>query len=498
VQGQKIDSRADLFSVGVVLYQLLTDKRPFDGDNDFSIIHQIIGHHPPAPSTINDRLPTAIDAVVARALAKNRDERFATARDFASALQSAIRRAEDQTVVPPPNPLKNADNSGTGSGQPSNAGIATSPSTVTQEVELVYWKDIKDSADPDEFEAFLAKFPAGIYADLARKRLRKLQGGGTITPDQTMLSGMAAAAATATSPGAEIDDEATRVRTGTKPSMVGPETIPGSTPVPPSVATQEERTPAPVPAEALAPDSQPASEPVSDFPSTITLVQTPPPAAPEAPAPSPAPTPKPATARQTKAETAPRPKPAAARPGAKPPRIAVLAGAGVVLVAAVVAFLIMGRGDQTGMEAMPAASSAASEAAPAASTAALPAASMTPTVAASEPHTTAAAHARPPSKPVHAKGPPPKPKVQPAAPAPVEASAPAPAPPPAQAAPKPAPAPSKPRAELAAVDACRDKVFVAREFCLSEACEKPGARNHPLCVEWRAEKRLRENSRIGN
>ena len=47
VQGQKIDSRADLFSVGVVLYQLLTDKRPFDGDNDFSIIHQIIGHHPP-------------------------------------------------------------------------------------------------------------------------------------------------------------------------------------------------------------------------------------------------------------------------------------------------------------------------------------------------------------------------------------------------------------------------------------------------------------------
>ena len=53
VQGQKIDSRADLFSVGVVLYQLLTDKRPFDGDNDFSIIHQIIGHTPPPPSSFN-------------------------------------------------------------------------------------------------------------------------------------------------------------------------------------------------------------------------------------------------------------------------------------------------------------------------------------------------------------------------------------------------------------------------------------------------------------
>src|SRR5678816_2166898 len=96
VQGQKIDSRADLFSVGVMLYQLLTDKRPFDGDNDFSIIHQIIGHTPSPPSSINPRLPLALDAVVARALAKTREERFATARDFAVALQAAIRRAEDQ------------------------------------------------------------------------------------------------------------------------------------------------------------------------------------------------------------------------------------------------------------------------------------------------------------------------------------------------------------------------------------------------------------------
>src|SRR6185369_15086576 len=58
VQGQKTDSRTDLFSVGVVLYQLLTDTRPFDGDNDFSIIHQIIGHKPAAPSSINPRLPS--------------------------------------------------------------------------------------------------------------------------------------------------------------------------------------------------------------------------------------------------------------------------------------------------------------------------------------------------------------------------------------------------------------------------------------------------------
>ena len=50
----------------------------------------------------------------------------------------------------------------------AQAQPATSPSTVTQEVELVYWKDIKDSTDPEEFQAFLGKFPAGIYADLAQ------------------------------------------------------------------------------------------------------------------------------------------------------------------------------------------------------------------------------------------------------------------------------------------------------------------------------------------
>ena len=183
VQGQKIDSRADLFSVGVVLYQLLTDKRPFDGDNDFSIIHQIIGHHPPAPSSINPRLPAALDAVVARALAKSRDERFETARDFAVALQAAIRRAEDQTVVPPVNPNKRVE---PGASRPltrpghvarrRDDDHAGTVSSVTQELELVYWKDVKDSDDPEDLHGFLDKFPAGIYADLARRRLRKLTG----------------------------------------------------------------------------------------------------------------------------------------------------------------------------------------------------------------------------------------------------------------------------------------------------------------------------------
>ena len=84
VQGVPIDSRADLFAVGVVLYQLLTGKRPFDGDTDFAIIQQIVGHTPAAPSTFSSSLPASIDAVVARALVKKREHRYASAQEFAA------------------------------------------------------------------------------------------------------------------------------------------------------------------------------------------------------------------------------------------------------------------------------------------------------------------------------------------------------------------------------------------------------------------------------
>jgi serine/threonine-protein kinase len=84
------------------------------------------------------------------------------------------------------------------------------------------------------------------------------------------------------------------------------------------------------------------------------------------------------------------------------------------------------------------------------------------------------------------------------------ASSPAPEQPrPAAVAPPPAHEPSRPAtgataSAASAVEACKDRVFLARELCLADVCEKPGARNHPLCVKWREDKRLRENSRIGN
>ena len=478
VQGQKIDSRADLFSVGVVLYQLLTDKRPFDGDNDFSIIHQIIGNTPAPPSSFNARLPPAIDAVVARALAKDREQRFASARDFASALQSAIRRAEDATVVPPADPLKKTDAARTDSrGHPSvpGSGSVTGGSTVTQELELVYWKDIKDSTDPEELQGFLLKFPGGIYADLARRRLRKLSGGSS--PDQTLLSGIAL-------PGPEPDLEATRLRTGTTPLAVAaaPALIPVAamaSATPPSVPM----APAAVPAAAapVMPPEARADEPA--FPRTV--IEPPRTPEPEAVRTVP-PASHPAAPMAPAVSAKPSIKPAA--PDRKRPPVAIFAGLGAVAVAAIAAFMLIGKGapDKPVSSASRPATSSAPEvpvAAPMVLTGA-PAAA-TPAVAAAK----ASAVHRPP---VAAK---PKPKpaasvavVEPPR-APVATSA------PKREEPRPA---SAPVAGPSPVEACRDKIFLTREFCLAENCKKPGQRSHPLCIQWREDVKLRESGRGNN
>jgi len=497
VQGQKVDSRADLFSVGVVLYQLLTDKRPFDGDNDFSIIHQIIGHTPAPPSSFNARLPSAIDAVVARALAKDREQRFATARDFASALQSAIRRAEDATVVPPANPLRKPDGAGTGSrgGQPTNTGVGspTSGSAVTQELELVYWKDVKDSTEPDELEGFLDKFPGGIYADLARKRLRKLASAGS-SPDQTILSG--------TTMPPDQDMEATRLLTGTTPSFVAPTRA-----APPADAS--------VPLAAATPVREPTIPPARDL-STPAVPTSPPQAAPAVPvatAPAAAvgettdftrtivqprePDPQPAdeVASDTPAAAV---TPVVAR---KKPPVAVLAGIGAVAVAGIAAILMMtGRGGDKPMSGPLVAASAPAQAAPVAvaptgpSSANVPAGAARPVASASTTVAVAASAPAPKASAPRRAASSARPKA--AAASAVEPPRPStPAPEPRREEPRPASAPVT-ASGSSGVDECRDKVFLSREFCLAEQCAKPGTRNHPLCVKRREEIRLREESKL--
>lgn len=199
VQGLPVDARADLFAAGIVLYQLLTGSRPFDAGTDFAIIEQVVRHTPAPPTTLNPKLPPGVDAVVAKALAKSRDHRFATAGEFASALVDACKDATETSALPPAAQASSANHAGptgtlrAGEALPG-AQSSTTPgmSTVTLEVELVYWKEIKDSEDIEDLQAFLTQFPAGVYAALARRRLKKLgvltgEDSGTNTLTSTLL-----------------------------------------------------------------------------------------------------------------------------------------------------------------------------------------------------------------------------------------------------------------------------------------------------------------------
>jgi serine/threonine protein kinase len=88
--GLPVDRRTDIFSSGVVLYELLTGSKPFEGATDTSIAYKICHEPHRNPSEVNPQaVPTVFDAVIAKALAKKAEDRYATAKEFANAVLAA-------------------------------------------------------------------------------------------------------------------------------------------------------------------------------------------------------------------------------------------------------------------------------------------------------------------------------------------------------------------------------------------------------------------------
>ncbi|HSD40896.1 MAG TPA: serine/threonine-protein kinase [Burkholderiales bacterium] len=97
--GQTVDGRSDLFSAGVILYQLLTGEKPFTGSVT-TIMHKVLQEDPLPPSKLNVQVPRGLDAVIRKALAKRPDERYRTAREFLDAIrQAAAAAAAEPTMI---------------------------------------------------------------------------------------------------------------------------------------------------------------------------------------------------------------------------------------------------------------------------------------------------------------------------------------------------------------------------------------------------------------
>ncbi|NPC95194.1 protein kinase [Nocardioides sp. zg-DK7169] len=92
-RGELADARSDLYSAGCLLYELVTGRPPFSGDDPVAVAYQHVHEQPPRASTHRPDLPSALDAVLAKALAKDREDRFQDAREFSAALRSTALAA---------------------------------------------------------------------------------------------------------------------------------------------------------------------------------------------------------------------------------------------------------------------------------------------------------------------------------------------------------------------------------------------------------------------
>jgi len=89
-RGETVDLRSDLYSTGVLLYEMLTGRPPFTGETAVSVAYQHVSEVAPTPSTINPNISSAIDSVVMKALAKDRVARFQSASEFRTALIASV------------------------------------------------------------------------------------------------------------------------------------------------------------------------------------------------------------------------------------------------------------------------------------------------------------------------------------------------------------------------------------------------------------------------
>ena len=98
IQGETLNFQTDIFSLGAVLYHLLTGRRPFTGESVDELLQQITEIDPPPASALRHDVPPALDAIIARALSKGREQRYASWEEMANALEALLGAESGDTL----------------------------------------------------------------------------------------------------------------------------------------------------------------------------------------------------------------------------------------------------------------------------------------------------------------------------------------------------------------------------------------------------------------
>ena len=174
-RGEQVDARSDLYSTGVVLFELLTGRPPFTGDSAVAVAYQHVQQLPPTPSSVTPDIPEALDRVVMKALAKDREQRYSSAGSMLVDLMRASRGgnvnapetavwAQTQTLTP---------TQGTSAqGTPTQ----TLPSTAFQPVATATSSIAPVNEEPEEVEEKKSKKKVLVLAILVLVALALIGG----------------------------------------------------------------------------------------------------------------------------------------------------------------------------------------------------------------------------------------------------------------------------------------------------------------------------------
>jgi len=106
VSSSAIDHRSDIFSVGTLLYRMLSGHVPFSGDNTHAISYKIVNEEPQQPSSFNPEVPGMLDSIVAKCLSKNPDDRYQNAIELADDLRACQEEMRQAKKSPDQSPVK--------------------------------------------------------------------------------------------------------------------------------------------------------------------------------------------------------------------------------------------------------------------------------------------------------------------------------------------------------------------------------------------------------